>query len=555
MSIPVIGVAYTFFDGLVAQATRPQLRVNPTIASGDFKVSIDGGAFNNLATLPDVFPAGGRSVRFQLSASEMNGQNIIIVASDASGAEWDDKIWNLATEPVARVANLIQIDGLATNGNNATLYLKSLDINNNAGSAIRTVSSGGNGHGILAIGHSSSGAGMFAQGGNTTGTYGVGIWADAGINSAPVSNGSGFVCRGSATGSGIVAMGPNGILADGSNNGGKNDFVGDLAGDITGIARANLVQIDGLATTGNNATLNLKKMSIVNGDFGGVGLEISTTLAGGSGGAVKISGTGGGNYGLSILGNYGLGITSTAVGADAIALTGGFSGFGVGGTFRDTVKSNLIQIDGLATTGNNATLKLKSLDIKSNDKTISALSIAGCQGISGNPDGGPAITINGGNSFSGTGGYAGDGVVIMGGVNYPNNSLSGYSIKIGETGATGPKGVLIQGGYGRTPVSFVGDSYTSGLVVTGGYNWVGGIDANIRGVITSLSTDSMAEIGAVPADNASPLDKLAWLFTLSKNKIIQTGVTQTVRNGADTATVGTATLSDDTVTSVRGNFS
>lgn len=111
--------------------------------------------------------------------------------------------------------------------------------------------------------------------------------------------------------------------------------------DSSGRVKSNLEAIDGLATTGNNATLNLKKLSIVNGDFGGIGLEISTTLAGGSGGAVKISGTGGGNYGLSILGNYGLGITSTAVGADAIALTGGFSGYGLKGSISGNITGNL----------------------------------------------------------------------------------------------------------------------------------------------------------------------------------------------------------------------
>ena len=128
MSIPVTGVAYTFFVGLVSQSTRPQLKSAPTIAAGDFKVSTDGGTLNNLATLPDVFPGGSKNVRIQLSASEMNGQNVTVIASDVSGAEWDDMLWNITTEPAARVANMTQIDGLATAGNNATLNLKKINI-------------------------------------------------------------------------------------------------------------------------------------------------------------------------------------------------------------------------------------------------------------------------------------------------------------------------------------------------------------------------------------------------------------------------------------------
>ena len=64
----------------------------------------------------------------------------------------------------------------------------------------------------------------------------------------------------------------------------------------------------------------------------------------------------------------------------------------------------------------------------------------------------------------------------------------------------------------------------------------------------------MPEIMTVPADNAPLMDKVAWLFALSKNKITQTGTTQTVRNSSDTATIGSSTLSDDSTTSVRGKF-
>ncbi len=82
------GVEYIFYSPLTSQADTKLWQVNPTIASGDFKVSIDGGAYNNLSTLPVVTPAGGTFVKFTLSTSEMDGDNITVQGIDAAGAEW-----------------------------------------------------------------------------------------------------------------------------------------------------------------------------------------------------------------------------------------------------------------------------------------------------------------------------------------------------------------------------------------------------------------------------------------------------------------------------------
>lgn len=88
---------YIFYAGLPSQADTKLNQTNPTIAAGDFKVSIDGAAFANLGTLPAVTPAAGKAVKITLSASEMNGDNIIVSASDAAGAEWCDQLWNIQT--------------------------------------------------------------------------------------------------------------------------------------------------------------------------------------------------------------------------------------------------------------------------------------------------------------------------------------------------------------------------------------------------------------------------------------------------------------------------
>lgn len=104
---PKKNTAYVFYVGLVSQADTKLLQVNPTIAAGDFKVSIDGGALANPASIPAVTPAGSRMVQISLSAAEMNGDNITVVMSDAAGAEWCDQIANLQT-------SVRQIDDLST---------------------------------------------------------------------------------------------------------------------------------------------------------------------------------------------------------------------------------------------------------------------------------------------------------------------------------------------------------------------------------------------------------------------------------------------------------
>lgn len=103
---PKYGTQFIMYVGLESVATAGAFQSNPTLASGDFKVSIDGGALTNLTTLPTVTPASGKGVKIILSASEMTGDNITVVCSDASGGEWKDLIINIQT--TAR-----QIDDLA----------------------------------------------------------------------------------------------------------------------------------------------------------------------------------------------------------------------------------------------------------------------------------------------------------------------------------------------------------------------------------------------------------------------------------------------------------
>ena len=104
---PRKNVAFTFYVGLVSQANTKVLQGSATLAAGDVKGSVDGGALANLTTLPVVTPAASKAIKVDLSAAEMNGDNIVVIFSDAAGAEWCDLIVNIQT--TAR-----QIDDLAT---------------------------------------------------------------------------------------------------------------------------------------------------------------------------------------------------------------------------------------------------------------------------------------------------------------------------------------------------------------------------------------------------------------------------------------------------------
>lgn len=94
--VPVKNIAFIYYGCLVSQADTKLFKSAPTLATGDFKVSTDGAAFANLATTPTNTP-GTFSIKFSLSTSEMNGDNILVVASDAAGAEWCDQCWNIQT--------------------------------------------------------------------------------------------------------------------------------------------------------------------------------------------------------------------------------------------------------------------------------------------------------------------------------------------------------------------------------------------------------------------------------------------------------------------------
>ena len=79
-------------------ANPGSFKANPTIASGDWQVSKDGGALANLGTLPAVTPAGSIWIKITLSATEMNADNVAIQGIDqTTPKEWDDYALSIPT--------------------------------------------------------------------------------------------------------------------------------------------------------------------------------------------------------------------------------------------------------------------------------------------------------------------------------------------------------------------------------------------------------------------------------------------------------------------------
>lgn len=72
---------------------------NPTLAAGDVKISKDGGAEANLATLPVVEPASSVGVKMVLSSTECNiDKGYVIFKDQTVPPQWCDLLIPLVTQ-------------------------------------------------------------------------------------------------------------------------------------------------------------------------------------------------------------------------------------------------------------------------------------------------------------------------------------------------------------------------------------------------------------------------------------------------------------------------
>ena len=349
MGAPQKGVAFTFDIGLVEQANRPQFKSNPTLATGDFKVSKDGGAYANLTTLPTVV-SSGKVVRVALSSTEMNADTVTVVGSDASGSEWDDVIVSLnptvytvdgcnvaAVSGDTAVADSLEamLDG--TGG--VTLSLAQINVVATGNNSAIVASGAGTGHGIAATG-GATGHGANLIGGATSGN-GLRAAGTAGNSAAAnlVGQGSaaGMLSTGGATGEGLrlvggATSGPGLAATAGAANSAGVTFtgLGTSAGlQATGGATGHGINATGGSTSGSGINASATSGAGINSTGGTNGAGVSFAGAGtGAGISMQAGATG---HGLSIVGGgtSGDGVNITTTAGDGIDMAGAGGGAGL----------------------------------------------------------------------------------------------------------------------------------------------------------------------------------------------------------------------------------
>ena len=339
MAVLSQSTAYTrsfvmYLAGTRTPATGKTVTVNLTKAGGTFGVA--GGAVAEIA-----------NGWYKVSLNTTDTNTLGDLGYNCTAAACDPNDFSDQVGPVP--ANMIQINGLATNGHNATLSLKQLDISNSSGDAITAFSTGGNGkglncagngtgNGIAALGGATA-AGLGCVGGNATGT-GPGIYAQSGsagsdgIVAIAGGNGAGMTCTG--MGSGAV-----GIQANGGTNGAG--IVGQGNGNSPGIAglgggTGNGILCQGGATSGNGLYCIAATSGVGiygQGANGGAGAQLNgngsghglTSVGGATGHGIY--GQGGTASGDGIVGfavGSGSGLVLVGVGAPSLIATQGISG-------------------------------------------------------------------------------------------------------------------------------------------------------------------------------------------------------------------------------------
>lgn len=75
-----------------------RIKISPTLAAGDVKISKDGGALANITTLPSESPAGSGILSVELTATEMNADRVTIRFLDqTTPPEWSDQSITIIT--------------------------------------------------------------------------------------------------------------------------------------------------------------------------------------------------------------------------------------------------------------------------------------------------------------------------------------------------------------------------------------------------------------------------------------------------------------------------
>lgn len=212
-------------------------------------------------------------------------------------------------------------------------------------------------------------------------------------------------------------------------------------------------------------------------------------------------------------------ITGLGSGKHAVHMTGG-SGTGRGLQANSVTVSGTTTLTGAVSLGSTFTVTGTTTlaAVSASTVTMAGLVITNAASI------GSTFTITGGIVANVTGNLSGS-----------VGSLTGHTNQTGDGYA-----ILNSGTHGNAALKTLIDT----------------IDTVVDAILadTAVLEAAQAEPSAVPAANASPLAKLAWLALLARNKITETSTTQTIYADNGSTVVATSTVSDDNTTFTRGKL-
>lgn len=418
--------AFIIYASLPSVANSSNFQSNPTIAAGDFKVSIDGGTLNNMTNLPTVTPASSKMVQFSLTSTEMNGDNITIVGSDAAGNEWKDVIINIQT--TAR-----QIDDLAYPATSG----RSIVVDANGLVDATTVKLGPSGSGTAqtakdvgaAVPSASPGAsgGLLIAGSNAATTIaGLTLAGAAASGATPATEG-------------LTVTGGAASITGGGTAGRAASFTGGAgAASTNGAAVGVRIAGGGTNTVASTAT----------------GLQVAGTSTGHGISAISGTGSTGDGFNTSSNATNGAGINAAGIGTgQGILATAGATGNGFKTVGGSTSGDGMVAIGGSGG-ANGATFQA----------TGNVFAGIYCYGGTGSRSHG--LLAQGSNAV--TTSFAGDGIKALGGTASTGaGGTAGYGIEVvGGAGAASTNGAqsgMSSVGGGTNTVA----SSAHGIVVTG----------------------------------------------------------------------------------------
>lgn len=317
----------------------------------------------------------------------------------------------------------------------------------------------------------------------------------------------------------------------------------------------------GLFIAGSNAattfaTLTVTGAFLVSGgatytNAAGAGFTCSST--GGAGDGIRAvghtSGKGinasGGSSGTGIYadgsGNgYGMALFGAGAGAGLYA-GGGGTGYGV------YFESGASGLGALTLVGNGATpvgMVVTGSIATSGTVTFNALTVSGATTLTGNVSLGGTLGVTGTTTLAA--------LTTTGTATLNALTVSGATTLTGAVTASNASNNIV----GIDVAKVNGTAQTAGDLAALLATIDNFLDTEIADIktVTDQLTAAQAEPSAVPAANATPLQKLAWLAALARNKITQTATTQTLLADDGTTPVATSAVSDDATTFTRGEW-